>query len=268
MEPAVDSGVLKTRAYADSRHLATRRDIYRYRTTETSFGGWALSHLPHDVGRLLDVGCGPGAWLTMVAERHAFQTLVGIDLSHGMLKEVAVSGARRCVADAENLPLGDEYFDTTLCIHMLYHVPDVDKAIGELRRVTRSGGVALVATNGAEHLSGFRRTFDDVVEAISKQQSKVLSRKRGFRMEEGEEKLAKHFSSVVRDDFKTELEVPEPQPVIGYIESCRAFYEQKLPSNTSWEKAMRGFGERVRQTIADEGAFRTPVHAGVFVCRP
>ncbi len=159
MEPSVDSSVLRTRAYADSRHLATRRDIYKYRTTSASLGSWVLSHLPHDQGRVLDVSCGPGIWLAMLAERHASRALVGIDLSHGMLKEVDVPGALRCVADAENLPLSDTSFDTTLCIHMLYHVPDVDKAIGELRRVTGPSGVVLVATNGANHMSRFRRTF-------------------------------------------------------------------------------------------------------------
>ena len=268
MEPAVDSSVLRTRAYADSRHLATRRDIYQYRTTEASFGGWALSHLPHDLGRVLDVGCGPGAWMAMLAERHTSRALVGIDLSHGMLKEVDVPRALRCVADAENLPLGDGYFDTTLCIHMLYHVPDVDKAIGELRRVTGPEGVVLVATNGGDHMSGFRRTFDEVVEAMTKQPSQILTSMRRFRMEEGEGMLAKHFGSVSRDDFQTELEVPEPQPVIDYMESVRAFHEQKLPEDISWEEAMSGFGDRVRQIIAREGVFRSPVHAGVYVCGP
>lgn len=268
MEPAVDSGVLRTRAYADSRHLATRRDIYKYRTTKASLGGWVLSHLPHDLGRVLDVGCGPGAWLAMVAERHASRVLVGIDLSHGMLKEVEVPHALRCVADAENLPLSDASFDTTLCIHMLYHVPDVDQAIGELRRVTGPSGIVLVATNGAEHMSSFRETFDEVVGAMTKQPRQILSSMRRFRMEEGQGMLAKHFGSVLRDDFRTELEVPKAEPVIDYMESTRALHEHKLPEEISWEEAQRGFGDKVRQIIEEEGVFRSPVHAGVFVCRP
>lgn len=41
--------------------------------------------------------------------------------------------------------------DLALSMHMLYHVPDIQRAITELRRVLLPGAPALVATNGAGH---------------------------------------------------------------------------------------------------------------------
>jgi SAM-dependent methyltransferase len=42
--------------------------------------------------------------------------------------------------DAAVLPLRDQVADLTLAAHMLYHVPDPQTAVGELRRVTRRAG--------------------------------------------------------------------------------------------------------------------------------
>jgi len=49
--------------------------------------------------------------------------------------------------DAQWLPFADASFDCILAMHMLYHVPDRDLAIAEMRRVLRPGGVLLALTN-------------------------------------------------------------------------------------------------------------------------
>lgn len=47
-------------------------------------------------------------------------------------------------ADITDLPFDDASFDLVLCSHVLEHVPDDRAAIGELFRVVRPGGVALI----------------------------------------------------------------------------------------------------------------------------
>ena len=47
-------------------------------------------------------------------------------------------------ADVQRLPLPDACFDSILCHHVLEHVPDDRAAMGELRRVLRPGGWAIL----------------------------------------------------------------------------------------------------------------------------
>lgn len=55
-------------------------------------------------------------------------------------------GRARVRADLTALPFADAYFDTVICSHVLEHVPDDHAALGELHRVLRPGGVALIQT--------------------------------------------------------------------------------------------------------------------------
>lgn len=54
--------------------------------------------------------------------------------------------------DIQDIPYEDETFDVIIARHMLYHVPDIDKAICEVRRVLKPDGKFYVSTNGIEHM--------------------------------------------------------------------------------------------------------------------
>lgn len=96
--------------------------------------------------RILDVGAGPGFLLSEIAKAVGESGFAcGTDISVPLL-EVARS---HCVgtpwvelkqADATQLPYPDESFDAAVSTQVLEYVPDVDAAIAELARVTRSGG--------------------------------------------------------------------------------------------------------------------------------
>lgn len=55
-------------------------------------------------------------------------------------------GRANVTADLTALPCEDERFDLVICSHVLEHVPDDAAAMREMRRVLRSGGIALVQT--------------------------------------------------------------------------------------------------------------------------
>ncbi|MGI9601017.1 MAG: methyltransferase domain-containing protein [Acidimicrobiales bacterium] len=100
---------------------------------------------------LLDVACGTGI-VTRAAGPviGAAGSIVATDLNEGMLTE-----ARRHVveaapvewrqADATDLPFDDRSFDAVLCQQGLQFVPDRGRAVAEMRRVLRPGGVAGVS---------------------------------------------------------------------------------------------------------------------------
>ena len=106
--------------------------------------------------RVLDIGCGTGAALAVLAEEFAC-TVAGVDPAQGMLAE-----ARRKLPDAEvregtaeALPFPDEEFDAALMMTVVQHV-DRERAFPEARRVLADGGRFLIATPNPE---GFPRAW-------------------------------------------------------------------------------------------------------------
>lgn len=256
---------LVNRAYRDGENLRTRRAIYRFQNPQVSLIDWIVSRIDWPPGSVLDVGCGPGIYLEKLS--HRSDLVAGVDLSPGMVKEAKRSTPAVTVADAQYLPFDENAFDTTLCTHVLYHVPDIAASIAELRRVTRPGGRVVVATNGQQHMRQLRETFDQVVKRLADGDSKpVLSSARRFRMEQGEEMLRPFFGVVTRDDFRAQLEIPDVEPILDYLESIRSFHERKLPESLTWETVIRDLRSEVEFVLEREGIFEISNHAGVFIC--
>jgi ubiquinone/menaquinone biosynthesis C-methylase UbiE len=94
--------------------------------------------------KVLDLACGPGTLskpLAALAAPHG--EVVGVDLAEGMLalaREAGISNARFEVMDIERLTYADATFDAVACGHGLQFAPDLDRALGEARRVLRPGG--------------------------------------------------------------------------------------------------------------------------------
>lgn len=95
---------------------------------------------------VLDVGCGTG-WLAAGLRRSGVRRVIGSDLSEGMLDRAREAGAHPLLqADATMLPLPDGSVDVVAARGVLHHMPDVDAALQEWRRVLKPEG-ALVLTS-------------------------------------------------------------------------------------------------------------------------
>jgi ubiquinone/menaquinone biosynthesis C-methylase UbiE len=90
---------------------------------------------------VLECGCGTGLILERIKE-HA-RRAVGIDLSPGMLELARARGLDVHEGSVTALPFPDASFDVTCSFKVLAHVPDVGRALAEMARVTRPGGVLL-----------------------------------------------------------------------------------------------------------------------------
>jgi ubiquinone/menaquinone biosynthesis C-methylase UbiE len=95
--------------------------------------------------RWLDVGCGNGAFTERIVERCAPSEVQGIDPSEGQLKYARERPALRHVTfqlgDAMALPFPAARFDAAVMALVLVFVPDPVKAVGEMVRVVRRGGL-------------------------------------------------------------------------------------------------------------------------------
>jgi SAM-dependent methyltransferase len=90
---------------------------------------------------VLECGCGTGLLLERIAgfAHHA----TGIDLSPGMLDKARARGLDVYEASVTDIPFESERFDVTCSFKVLAHVEAVQRAVSEMVRVTKPGGVIL-----------------------------------------------------------------------------------------------------------------------------
>ena len=94
--------------------------------------------------RVLDVGTGTGSLAAALATKMPTSEVVGIDPSPGFVayaqKNAKSPRERFEVGDAQALKFNDASFDQTMALLVMNFVPDHEKAIAEMRRVTRARG--------------------------------------------------------------------------------------------------------------------------------
>jgi len=101
-------------------------------------------------GRFLEAGVGSGSALPLYGDN---VSLVGVDLSHDMLK-IALERARSMPnveaileMDLMSLAFPDDTFDGVICMFTITAVPDARRVLSEFARVTRPGGTVMVASH-------------------------------------------------------------------------------------------------------------------------
>lgn len=94
-------------------------------------------------GKVLDVGCGPGGLTRALADLVGEVNVAAIDPSHSFVEACRqrLPGADVREGAAESLPFDDDAFDAALSQLVVNFMRDADKGVGEMRRVTRPGGV-------------------------------------------------------------------------------------------------------------------------------
>lgn len=91
-----------------------------------------------DGSKVLEVGCGTGLILSRLASMA--RTVVGADLSGGMLARAAERVPSVVQADATRLPFPDATFDVAVSFKVLAHVPPIRETVAEIARVVKPGG--------------------------------------------------------------------------------------------------------------------------------
>jgi malonyl-CoA O-methyltransferase len=115
--------------------------------------------------RALDVGCGTGTLLGALAARLPGLAAAGVDLAPGMarLARARVPAAALAAADAEALPFRAGAFDLVLSTSTLQWIPDVGRALAEVRRVLAPGGTFCLAVFCGETLRELREAWREAL---------------------------------------------------------------------------------------------------------
>lgn len=97
---------------------------------------------------VLDIGCGTGAMLSLIAEQNKNISLNGIDFSKEMITQATRlldNNINLVCGDADNLPWEDNYFDLIICTSSFHHYPEPYKVLNEMRRVLNPTGRLIIA---------------------------------------------------------------------------------------------------------------------------
>ncbi|HEX8648139.1 MAG TPA: class I SAM-dependent methyltransferase [Thermoleophilaceae bacterium] len=108
-------------------------------------------------GRSLEIGAGTGYFTLNLLRAGMVDEAVATDISLGMLHELEETARRLGVAvetvqcEADTLPFPDDSFDLVFGHAVLHHLPDLDAAFAEFRRVLRPGGRIAFAGEPSRH---------------------------------------------------------------------------------------------------------------------
>ncbi len=134
-------------AYAGADTLAHSTDLLH----DFAVAMMALHPSPADV--IVDLGSG-GCWCSDLLAR-LNRRAVAVDISLDMLRAGASrSGIQTIPAvagDLESLPFRAGAFHKAICLNALHHIPDVQRAIGEIARVLSDDGMAVFSEPGQGH---------------------------------------------------------------------------------------------------------------------
>lgn len=206
--------------YAKADNLSTRISIHdKYSTNKMGFANWIFSNYRIEKGmKVLELGCGTGSmWKGHERLIASCGRLVLSDFSEGMLESARVNvggydNVDYRVIDICDIPFENDTFDIVIANMMLYHVPDLDKGLSEVKRVMKDKGRFYAATYGehgiVEYLSGLLGIYG-VEDNIS----------RAFTLQNGAAILKKFFTEVEMLEYKDSLEVTDADDMVDYIYS-------------------------------------------------
>lgn len=274
-ELATDRGFLTSQMYATDEPLAVRiRTHQQYTQPKMDFTNWVLEHVPwRSDNVVLDIGCGSGAYVEVVCARLTpGGRLLGADLSMGMLQDLAAKPLSDKVvlinADAAFLPLPDASCDVILANHMLYHVPEIERALAEFRRVLRPRGYLIAATNARYSMETF---FNEIVSACEGLgypcEIPTSAARTRFTLENGAALIEPFFTDVKRYTFESHLVFPDAPPAVAYVNSLRHVYSPHLPEGLSWEALMARVRRQIASAVDARGEYRVAKTSGVFVAK-
>lgn len=252
--------------YATAENFEARVRLYRlYSRASPTWLEWLFDEIAVAPGeRVLEVGTGTGALWVENAGRLPDAQLVLSDRSPGMLArarerlDACSPRASLQLIDVGAIPYRDASFDVAIANHMLYHVADRARGIGELARILVSGGRCAVGTNDRTHQIEIRELVDRF--GVESNMMRVRRDDALFDLETADDELSREFDEVRVARRHDRLEVTDATALGDYVRSVCP----RDPENLARIDRLQA---RVAQQIERQGSFHLTVAAGVCVAR-
>lgn len=251
---------LLAKQYSNDKNLVNRMALHeRYNKNSNDWFPWIYSHffMP-DNGNLLELGSGTAElWKTVFSKLSNGWNITLSDFSEGMLDSAKANlGSMQNhfsfeVIDAQDIPKDDRSVNAVVANHMLYHVPDKDKAIAEIRRILKKDGCFFGTTIGETHMH-------ELITLVNKyRENKNAGFSYSFTIENGKEYLEKQFEFVHLSQKPAELLVDDVKPLLAYVMSSENFKPD--------DDKLEDFIKEASDHIIEHGHFTITPSNGLFI---
>lgn len=153
--------------------------------------------------KILDIGCGTGWALKLAADLiNNNGSFYGADLSLKMIEKAEENfkgngNFHFISANAESIPLEDNFFDIIICTNSFHHYLNPLKAMEEMKRLLRAGGKVYILDPTADSI--FIKAIDKIIRLLEPEHVKMYST----------EEFRKMFASAGLKYKRTEIVQPK-----------------------------------------------------------
>jgi ubiquinone/menaquinone biosynthesis C-methylase UbiE len=265
-----DQNSLKLGQYKNADRLKARIQLHQsFSSNPYGWFRWVFDQF--DVSsrlRLLEIGCGSGAlWLENKGRIPPTWQVTLSDFSAGMVKESKHNLDEFSkqityeVSDGVLVPFTNQAFDAVIANHMLYHINDRQKALAEISRVLKPGGILYASTIGENHLRELSQIMASLHLSYLYYYSPALNPS-GFTLENGIHQLNPWFDSIDIHLYPDALVITESEPLVGYILSMLS--DAEIDSN---KDEILNLAEHIDRKIKQQGSVFIQKSSGIFIGR-
>lgn len=262
MENKLDNQSMVREQYKNSNNLNARINLHSFNTNKIDWNIWFFGKMDiPENSKILELGCGNGVlWQkNKQAIKENWDILLS-DFSEGMLQSAKQNinneNIKYEIIDIQDIPYENESFDIIIARHMMYHVPDIDKALSEVKRVMKPNGKFYVSTNGKDHLHELKKLVKNYDKNMDLDPEKLANK---FGIENGSKILKKYFSNVIVEKFNGQIVVDKVEPVVSYVTSISA------RNSVLDEHKLDSFYKYIEAEIDKEGALSITTNGGMFI---
>ena len=251
--------------YVNNEKLSVRYRLHDiYSTNKQGFLPWLFEQMAFTENcSILELGCGDARiWENNIERLPRGCRLVLSDFSQGMADaardKFKAENMDFRVIDICSIPYEDDTFDIILANHMLYHVPDLDRAITEVKRVLKPDGRFYAGTGGD---NGMPKFLSGVVRTVSPgfdPDYTIFPGFTAFSLQSGGALLGKYFDDVKRVDYVDSLEVTVTKDLMDWLGTVFDFGKHSVDYDLLYDHF-----EKIRLR---DGFIKVPKEVGVFVC--
>lgn len=259
--------------YKNTDNLQVRLNSWKkFGQTKITLDDWVINHLLPDFkldSQYLDIGCGTGNLISKIKKILKNKNIYGIDISPAMVLETQKKILKKnhkniIVGDIENLDFPNNTFDIITANFIFHHVPHINKAIKETKRVLKTNGVILITSYEPSINTGLNKIHYESLKELDFPQKMLntavytrFSSKKALCI------FKKYFSKIEILNFKNDLIFPSIKSAMDYYQSGMMFRNSNGIldpdiSSDMWSQLISIMTEKIKKIINQKGKFVSP----------
>lgn len=197
-----------------------RYDLQSYMHKAIGFDQWRGK-------KVCEIGCGAGIDLMEFGRNGAKMygvdlTQNGVDLTFETSKQAGMCAVLSRANVVEGLPFVDNYFDLAWSFGVLHHVPEVDKALLEIKRVMKPNGqvIAMLYNKDSilyaysiQHLHKSTGLSEDELTAMYSERNEGCPYTKAYTKQEAIDLFSKYFKDVEVKTYYSVIDTPQQRKV-------------------------------------------------------